>query len=123
MTIKEVGEKLGLSNDTLRYYEKVGLVGPAKKTGSGIRDYDTNDVNRLEFVKCMRDAQIPIEVLKKYLDLFDKGDNTKEDRMKLLDEQRVVLENKIEKMKEAHEKLIYKLKLYQDDSLDILLKN
>lgn len=71
----------------------------------------------------MRDAQIPIEVLKKYLDLFDKGDNTKEDRMKLLDEQRMVLENKIEKMKEAHEKLVYKLKLYQDDSLDRLLKN
>jgi len=121
LTIKEVGEKLGLSNDTLRYYEKVGLVGPIGKTKSGIRDYNENDVSRLEFIKCMREAEISINVLKKYLDLFDMGEDTKEERKNLLDNQRIVLENKIKKMEEAHQRLLYKLKLYQDNTLDELL--
>lgn len=121
LTIKEVGEKLGLSNDTLRYYEKVGLVGPIGKTKSGIRDYNENDVSRLEFIKCMREAEISINVLKKYLDLFDMGEDTKEERKNLLDNQRIFLENKIKKMEEAHQRLLYKLKLYQDNTLDELL--
>ena len=63
MTIKEVGKMFDLSNDTLRYYEKVGLIGPIKKNKSGIRDYDEFDLKRIEFVKCMRGADLPIEVL------------------------------------------------------------
>ena len=118
MTIKEVSEKLDLSNDTLRYYEKVGLVGPVRKNKSGIRDYTNEDVNRLEFVKCMRSAEIPIDVLKKYMDLYDKGDSTKDERRKLLDNQRVILEEKIKKMEVAHERLIFKLKMYQDNILE-----
>lgn len=97
MTIKETSEKLGLSNDTLRYYEKVGLVGPIAKTKSGIRDYNENDINRLEFIKCMRGAEISIEVLKKYLELFDLGEDTKEERKQLLDDQRIRLEEKTKK--------------------------
>ena len=64
MTIKEVSKMYNLSPDTLRFYEKKGLIGPVKKTSGGIRDYEEEDLKRIEFIKCMRSAEIPVIVLK-----------------------------------------------------------
>ena len=44
MTIKEVSEELGLTQDTLRYYEKIGMIPPVTRTEGGIRDYQENDI-------------------------------------------------------------------------------
>ena len=122
MTIKEVAEKFGLTNDTLRYYEKVGLIGPVKKNKSGIRDYSEGDLNRIEFIKCMRSAGLSIEVLKKYVDLFDEGADTVGERRKLLEDQRDILKEKIDKMNEAYDRLNYKIKMYNENKLEDLLK-
>lgn len=118
MTIKEVAKKFNMTNDTLRYYEKVGLVGPVKKNSSGIRDYSEEDLKRIEFIKCMRSAGISIEVLKKYVTLYDEGESTKLERQHLLEEEQDKLEEKIKTMSKALEKLKYKIKLYKDDKLD-----
>ena len=118
MTIKEVAEKFDMTNDTLRYYEKVGLVGPVKKNSSGIRDYSEEDLKRIEFIKCMRSAGISIEVLKKYVDLYDEGESTKLERKHLLEEEQDKLEEKIKTMTEALDKLKYKIELYKTDKLD-----
>ena len=113
MTIKEVAEKFDMTNDTLRYYEKVGLVGPVKKNSSGIRDYSESDLKRIEFIKCMHSAGISIEVLKKYVDLYDEGESTKLERQHLLEEEQDKFEEKIKTMTEALEKLKYKIELYK----------
>lgn len=118
MTIGEVASKFSISQDTLRFYEKKGLIGPIKKTSGGIRSYNEEDIRRIEFIKCMRNAEIPIEVLKKYLDLFDMGDNTEIERKKLLEEQRDILKSKIDKMQEAYQRLNYKIELYNKGKLD-----
>lgn len=118
MTIKEVAEKFDMTNDTLRYYEKVGLVGPVKKNSSGIRDYSEEDLKRIEFIKCMRSAGISIEVLKKYVDLYDEGESTKLERQHLLEEEQDKLEEKIRTMTEALDKLKYKIELYKTNKLD-----
>lgn len=122
MTIGEVALEFSLSQDTLRFYEKKGLIGPIKKRSSGIRDYQEEDLRRIEFIKCMRDAEIPIDILKQYLDLFDEGDNTINMRRILLEEQRDILKNKILKMQEAFEKLNYKIDLYNKGKLDEYIK-
>lgn len=122
ITIKEVSEKFGLSKDTLRFYEKKGLIGPIKKTSGGIRNYDEEDLSRIEFIKCMRAAELPIDVLKEYMDLFDKGDKTLAKRKSLLEEQRKILKDKIDKMNLAYEKLNYKIDLYYKGKLDEYLK-
>lgn len=122
MKIKEVAEKFDLTNDTLRYYEKVGLIGPIKKNNSGIRDYGEADLNRIEFIKCMRSAGLPIEVLKKYVDLFDAGEDTVLERRKLLENQRDILKEKIDKMNAAYDRLNYKIKMYNENKLDDLLR-
>lgn len=118
MTIKEVAEKFDMTNDTLRYYEKVGIVGPVKKNSSGIRDYSEEDLKRIEFIKCMRSAGISIEVLKKYVDLYDEGESTKLERQHLLEEEQDKLEEKIKTMIDVLDKLKYKIELYKTNKLD-----
>jgi DNA-binding transcriptional MerR regulator len=72
MTISEISKKFDVSEDTLRYYEKIGLV-TAHRRESGIRDYQEDDIKRLEFVKCMRNAGMEIEPLQRYLKLIEQG--------------------------------------------------
>ncbi len=73
MTIKEVSEKYDIIQDTIRYYEKIGLQPPVSRTKSGIRNFNEQSCKWLEFIKCMRSSGMPIELLIKYMNLFKKG--------------------------------------------------
>ena len=76
MKISEVSEKFDIPQDTLRYYERIGLLPRIHRTGSGIRSYTEDDCRWVEFIKCMRSAGLPIEILIEYIDLFHQGDKT-----------------------------------------------
>ena len=95
MRISEVSERSGISSDTLRYYERIGLIPPVIRNKSGIRDYNEIDVKRVEFIKCMRSAGLPIEALITYYGLVQQGDDTIEARKEILKEQREQLESKM----------------------------
>lgn len=113
MTITEVSKKYGLSADTLRYYERVGLIPTVNRNKSGIRDYTQEDCNWVEFIKCMRGAGLPIEVLIDYVTMFQQGDSTVDERKALLLDQRRALAEKIEEMNKTLERLDYKIDLYE----------
>ena len=72
MMIAEVSKKFNLSNDTLRYYERVGLIPSVPRNKNGIRNYTQESCNWIEFIKCMRGAGLPIEVLIEYVALFQQ---------------------------------------------------
>ncbi|MDR1147428.1 MAG: MerR family transcriptional regulator [Spirochaetaceae bacterium] len=112
MTIAEVAEQYGLSTDTLRYYERVGLIPPVTRGKGGIRDYSDKDMEWVGFIKCMRIANIPIEVLKEYVNLFRKGEDTQENRKAILREQRDQLAERIANLQEILEKLNFKIENY-----------
>ena len=84
MLISEASEKYDISPDTLRYYERIGLLPPVRRSPSGLRDYDENDLMWIDFIKCMRGAGLPIEQLARYVQLFPQGDATVEARKKIL---------------------------------------
>ena len=113
MTITEVSEKYKLSQDTLRYYERIGLIPHVNRTKNGIRDYTEEDCRWVEFIKCMRNAGLPIEVLIEYVTLFQQGDVTNEARKELLIEQRKQLKTRMEDMKKTMERLDYKIAVYE----------
>ena len=113
MTITEVSKKYGLSADTLRYYERVGLIPKVNRNKSGVRDYTQEDCNWVEFIKCMRAAGLPIEVLIDYVSMFQQGDSTIDARKELLVDQRKVLAKKIEDMNKTLARLDYKIDLYE----------
>lgn len=113
MTITEVSEKFDVPQDTLRYYERIGLLPRVNRNKSGIRDYTEEDCKWVEFIKCMRGAGLPIEVLIEYVGLFQQGDETIEARKQLFIEQRKQLLKKMEDMKKTLERLDYKIAVYE----------
>jgi DNA-binding transcriptional MerR regulator len=114
MKIGEVSERYGLSSDTLRYYERIGLISPVNRNDIGIRDYSDLDLRRVEFIKCMRSAGLPIEVLVEYVGLVQQGDNTIEARKEILKEQREQLVAKMQEMQNTLDILDHKIGVYEN---------
>lgn len=113
MKIAEVSERYGLSPDALRYYERIGLIPRVNRSESGIRDYNEQDVRRVEFIKCMRSAGLPIEVLIDYMELIQQGDSTIETRKEILVEQRNLLVARILEMQKTLDLLNHKIEVYE----------
>ena len=113
MTITEVSKKYGLSADTLRYYERVGLIPPVPRNGSGVRNYDETSLGWVELIKCMRSAGVGIEALSEYCRLFQQGEETMEARKALLVEQRRQLLERMEDMQRSLSKLNQKIEGYE----------
>jgi len=114
MKISEVSKQSGISSDTLRYYERIGLIPPVNRNESGIRDYNEIDVRRVDFVKCMRSAGLPIEVLIEYYGLVQQGDQTIKARKGILQEQRAQLVAKMAEMQKTLDLLDYKIDVYEN---------
>lgn len=113
MTIAEVSRKYDISADTLRYYEKIGLIPPVPRTKSGIRDYDEESCGWIELMKCMRKAGVQIEALITYVELFRQGDSTLQERKNLLIRQREQLKERMKDMQESLERLNQKIDRYE----------
>lgn len=114
MTITEVSKKYDLTPDTIRYYEKEGLIPKVPRNKSGIRDFDENSCRWIEFIKCMRNAGLSIEVLSKYVKLMSKGPETAKERKKLLEAQRDILLKRQKDINDTIDRINYKIKIYDD---------
>ncbi|MCC8068870.1 MAG: MerR family transcriptional regulator [Ruminococcus sp.] len=114
MTIGEVSKKFEISTDTLRYYERIGLIPSVPRNKSGLREYDAESCNWINFIKCMRSAGMPIEALIEYVQLFQMGDDTIEARKNLLVEQLKNLEAKRDNIQTTIDRLNIKIKHYED---------
>ena len=113
MTIKEVSEHFGISQDTLRYYERVKMIPKVTRTSGGIRDYQEEDLKWVELALCMRSAGLPIEVMIEYLDLYQKGDETIPARLELLSNQMEVLQEQ-KQLEATMNRLAYKISKYEE---------
>ncbi|HCH74404.1 MAG TPA: MerR family transcriptional regulator [Clostridiales bacterium] len=113
MNIAEVAKKYGVTPDTIRYYEKAGLIPAAPRRASGIRNFDEKTCNWLEFIVCMRSAGLTIEALTEYVRLYKKGKSTVSERKNLLVNQREELRRKKEEIEATLNRLDYKISLYE----------
>lgn len=114
MTISEVSKKYNLTQDTLRYYEKIGLISNVSRIKNNVRDYSEENCRQIEFIKCMRGAGVEIDSLIKYMKLLEIGKTTAIERKELLEEQKEKLLEKQKNINETIDRLNYKLKLYDD---------
>lgn len=121
-TIAEISKKYDLSADTLRYYERIGLIPPVPRNKSGIRDYDETSCGWIEMMKCLRKAGVQIEALIEYVKLFQEGEHTAKARKDILIEQRNLLMDRIENMQQSLERLNYKIDRYDTVILPTLEK-
>ena len=114
MVISEVSKKYGMTVDALRYYERVGLIPPVPRKPNGIRDYDDYSCGWVEFIHCMRNSGVPVEILVEYVQLYQQGSNTKEVRKELLREELNGLDHRIAKLQATRERLACKIDNYDD---------
>lgn len=113
MTIREVCDRFGISPDTLRYYERVGVIPEVHRTAGGIRDYTDEDIGWVETTACFRSAGMPIELLAEYVRLFREGDSTIPARFELLKKAREHILAERKKYDDALDKMNYKISVYE----------
>ena len=114
MTIAQVARRYGLTPDTLRYYERAGLLPTIRRTASGIRDYSQSDCDWVSYIKCMRSAGVSVETLAEYVRLFRQGAETAPERKQLLIQQREQLVTRIGELSEVLARLDKKLDSYEE---------
>lgn len=114
MTIREVSREYGISQATLRYYERVGMIPPVTRADSGNRDYQEKDLEWVELVKCMRGAGLTVEAIIRYVRLCQVGDATIKDRLELLEGQRELLLAQREQIDTAVTRLNHKISRYEE---------
>lgn len=113
MLIAEVSRNYDISTDTLRYYERIGLLPPVTRRSNGIRDYSEEDLNWVSLIKCMRAAGVEVEALIDYVTLYQMGSQTCEERKQILIEQRERLRERMAVMQESLDRLDYKIENYE----------
>lgn len=119
MTIAEVSKEFDLTPDTLRYYEKVGLIPRVHRTAGGIRNYTDYDCGWIDFIKCMRSSGVQIEALVAYVRLYEEGNSTAEERKKILIAERNRITTQVEEMQRTLDRLNHKIDRYEKDILPV----
>lgn len=114
MTISEVSKKYNLTQDTLRYYERIGVIPQVNRTAAGLRNYTEEDCSWVELVKCMRSAGLPIDAIAEYVKLAQEGTDTIPARRQLLLEQKEQLQKQLTSVTQAMERLDYKISRYDE---------
>jgi DNA-binding transcriptional MerR regulator len=115
MSIKHAAERTGLSEDTIRYYEKIDLLPPAKRNSGGRRIYDADDLEMMVFITHLKSAGMSLETVKYFLSLnLEENSNAASERLALLTEQKELLESKIAELQAAHKVLEHKVEHYKE---------
>ncbi len=112
LTPAQMAERSGVSIETLRYYEREGLINAISRTASGHRRYNPDDVMWIEVLRCLRDTGMSIEQLRQYCDLGEQGDHTQPERLHLLQSHREAVLAQIAQMHESLKLIDHKIDFY-----------
>lgn len=109
----ETVEMTGFSLDTLRYYEKIGLLQPVRRAAGGHRRYTEGDVSWLDMVRCLRGTGMPIARMLVFAEQVRGGPETIPDRIKLLEEHDAAVQEEMTRLAEQREKILGKIAYYR----------
>jgi len=112
-TPAQVVEETGFSIDTLRYYEKIGLLERVRRNAAGQRRFTDQDLSWLNMVRCLRDTGMPIAEMLRFAELTRAGDHTIPDRIELLAEHDRRVEEQIANLRERQKAIKYKIDFYK----------
>lgn len=117
-TIKEVSEKMEVSEHTLRFWAKSGFFPFVKRNRNNIRLFSDNDLDWVKIVKCLRSVGTENKAIKRYIDLCIKGDSTIKERYGIICDTKQKALKQMQELKQQLDMLNYKEKFYQN-----LIKN
>lgn len=117
LTITQLSQKLNISSDTIRYYERIGLLPEVPRRENGNRYYDEKLQKWLEMLLCLRHSGLSVEVLYEYVELLQQGDQTLKSRQQILEDQVQVLQQKQNDIQQSIDRLNHKISLYQSGEI------
>ncbi|RVU77514.1 MULTISPECIES: MerR family transcriptional regulator [Lactobacillus] len=117
LTITEISKKYNLKPDTLRYYERIGLIPAVPRKKNGNRYYNEGMQNWIEMIVCLRHSGVSVEALADYAELIQQGDATLDARENLLKEQLTMLEEKKKNLNRSINRLKHKISLYESGEI------
>ncbi|MEU0555938.1 MerR family transcriptional regulator [Dactylosporangium sp. NPDC006015] len=112
---RETVQKTGFSLDTLRYYERIGLLDGIDRTAGGQRMFTDDDLAWLEVLRCLRDTGMPIARMRRYAELARDGDSTFAERAELLEEHDRDIERKIADLRDEQTRIKEKIGWYRTE--------
>jgi DNA-binding transcriptional MerR regulator len=113
LTIQQVAEATGLTEHTLRYYERIGLIHPIPRAGNGHRRYTSDDVGWIDFLNKLRATGMSIQQMQEYAELQRDGDLTLPQRVELLKAHRCQVEAHMAELSEYLKVIEYKIGYYE----------
>ncbi|MFD1671687.1 MerR family transcriptional regulator [Agrilactobacillus yilanensis] len=117
LSIQEVSQKYAIKTDTIRYYERIGLMPPVPRKANGNRYFDEALQGWLEMLVCLRRSGISIEALHDYTEMVQAGDKTLMARQNLLEAQRTLLLEKQADLERSLKRLDHKISLYKSGEI------
>ena len=117
LTITEVSKKYNIKPDTIRYYERIGLLPKIPRKNNGNRYFNEGMQGWIEMIVCLRHSGVPVEKLIDYADMLRAGDSTLQAREDLLKEQLKELEDKKKDLNRSIDRLKHKISLYKSGEI------
>lgn len=112
MKIGEVAKITGLSQHTLRFYDKSGLLPKIAKTRGGVRDFDQRDLNTLAMIECLKKTGMPLVDIKQFINWCAQGDKTIKQRHEMFTERRHAVEKQLIEIQKTLKIVEFKEKYY-----------
>lgn len=112
-SIGQVAKKTGLSEYTIRYYDKQGLMPFVHRSDSGRREFNDHDLAFLDLITCLKKTGMPLTEIKEFVDMSVAGDSTLKARLDLFKTQQAVVEEEIKEAQKRLHKLQFKVKYYE----------
>lgn len=122
-TIKQVAQKTNLTEHTIRYYDREGLIPLLTRTNSGIRQFSEDDLEWINLICCLKNSGMPIQKIKEFMHLCLAGKSTFEERKALLEEHKAHILDQINNLENSLGIINYKIDHYQGIGIFHIDKN
>ena len=114
LSIQQTAEVTGLSEHTLRYYERIGLIHPINRAESGHRQYTPDDVGWIDLLNKLRSTGMSIQQMQRYAELQREGEHTLPERLEILKAHRIEVEARIDELQDYLQVIRHKIDYYQE---------
>ena len=122
-TIKQISEKTNLTEHTIRYYDREGLIPLITRTKSGIRQFSEDDLEWINLICCLRNSGMPLQEIKEFMQLCLKGKDSLEERRELLIRHRTRIQEQMANLENSLNIVNFKIEHYKEIGIFHIDKN
>ena len=112
-SIKQISEITGYSQSTLRYYEKEKLLPPVKRNTNGVRIYSEDYLEWISLISCLKNTNMPVSEIKKFVVFCSKGDSTLKDRLEIVLKHQQDIKDQISELQNYQKHIDFKVEYYK----------